>query len=105
MYTKREVYAIPSFFSVHGNRNSNKQNSSKQMMDFVHVRLLPEGSLFLCLHLYLNLTLDPNSKITFWVKMPHVCSLKMWNCMFSGRAVNFDVLITITIILFGRVWF
>ena len=75
MYTKREVYAIPFFFSVHGNRNSNKQNSAKQMMDFVHVRLLPEGSLFLCLHLYLNLTLDPNSKITFWVKMPHVCSL------------------------------
>lgn len=91
MHTKREVYAIPSFFSVHGNRNSNKQNSGKQMTDFVHVRLLPEGSLFLCLHLYLNLTLDPNSKITFWVKMPHVCSLKMWNCMFSGRAVNFDV--------------
>lgn len=25
--------------------------------------------------------------------------------MFSGRAVNFDVLITISIILFGRVWF
>ena len=33
------------------------------------------------------------------------CMFFKWNCMFSGRAVNFDLLITISIILFGCVWF